>query len=318
RVPTSPLPPELSGLAFTTAQARAAGVGRGRLRGVDVMNPHHGVHVAATDAVDEDVMSRCERLFPALRPYHWFSHRTAARIWGIPLEPAYSPREALHVMSIGSRVPFRHAGTIGWASRSEDIQVQMFDLLPVVSPAEVWCQLPLRNAVTPGAVISHEWLVAAGDYLTTGRRRAGGKRDSPLCTIDDLRAAVGRRRSRGVVDLRRALADVRSPVDSPYESLLRLGLVRWGLPEPQVQVPVQTTMGLRHADLGYPDARVLLEFQGDDHRTSRERWLEDLTRIQLFQDAGWHVILVGAADVEPDCAALAARVGRALRRENTR
>lgn len=94
--------------------------------------------------------------------------------------------------------------------------------------------------------------------------------------------------------------------------------MRSGLPEPDVQVPVVTREGVRHADLGYPGARVLLEYQGDEHRTSRERWLSDLRRIQLFQDAGYHVILVGAPDVDTHITALAGRVRRALRGENTR
>ncbi|WP_194408782.1 hypothetical protein [Microbacterium cremeum] len=318
-MPHAPLPPEFAGSAFTTAQARAAGVGRGRLRGRDVTSPHRGVHIALSDARDDDVMARCERLIPVLAPHHWFSHRTAARIWGIPLRPGYHPVESLHVISIGSRAPLRHAGTTGWVTKDARVRTEMFGVLPVVSPADTWCHLAARSAVIEGEVISHEWLVAAGDFLTTGRRRRGGERDAPLYTVDDLRAAIERRGSRrGIAELRRALTDVRSPVDSPYETRLRLGLVRAGLPEPDVQVPIMTPAGIRHADLGYPAARVLIEYQGDEHRASRERWLRDLTRVQLFQDAGYHVILVGAADVDPDCSALAERVARVLRGENTR
>ena len=73
-----------------------------------------------------------------------------------------------------------------------------------------------------------------------------------------------------------------------------------------------TAAGLRHADLGYPDARLLIEYHGDQHRTDRAQWLEDLTRRQLFEDAGYRVMEVGAADLTPNCHALAARVRRAL------
>ena len=318
-MPRHPLPDDLTGSPFTTAEARAAGVRRGRLRGRDVTSPHHGVHLAAGGTTDTGVMARCERLIPVLSPHHWFSHRTSARVWGIPLQPAYSLREGLHVTSVGSRVPLRHAGTVGWVTSDPGLSSEMFGILPVVSPADTWCQLAARNAVVAGEIIAHEWLVAAGDFLITGRRRSGGGRSAPLCTIDDLRAAIDRRSStRGTALLRRALADVRGPVDSPYETRLRIGLVRSGLPEPDVQVPVVTREGVRHADLGYPGARVLLEYQGDEHRTSRERWLSDLRRIQLFQDAGYHVILVGAPDVDTHITALAGRVRRALRGENTR
>ncbi|WP_146751989.1 hypothetical protein [Microbacterium sp. SMR1] len=84
--------------------------------------------------------------------------------------------------------------------------------------------------------------------------------------------------ARGARLLRGALDRARSPVDSPRESLLR----------------------------------VALEYQGDEHRTSRRRWLDDLTRVQLLEDAGYRVILVRAADLEDDARSLAARIRRAL------
>ncbi|HET8928020.1 MAG TPA: hypothetical protein VFN24_09390 [Microbacterium sp.] len=108
------------------------------------------------------------------------------------------------------------------------------------------------------------------------------------------------------------------PVDSVRETFLRLALTAGGLPEPVVQPKVATAMGDRHADLGYRDARLLLEYLGDAHRTSRRRWLEDLTRVQLFKDAGWDVMMIGAADLEPDPAPLVERVRRALARRHPR
>ncbi len=318
-MPRRKLPEELTGFAFTTADARDHGVDRGRLRGEDVVNPHHGIHIAAESATDDDIMARCERLILALGPNHWFSHRTAARIWGIPLKPAYSATEGLHVLSVNARVALRHAGTIGWVTADDEVQREMFDLLPVVSAAEVWCQLAQRGAVVGGELIEHEWLVAAADFLLTGRRQSDGTRAEPPCTVEDLEAAIARRgRGRGTAALRRALADARSPVDSPYETRTRLGLVAHGLPEPEVQVRVETAEGPRHADLGYPKQKLLIEYQGEEHRTSRRRWLSDLTRVQLLQDAGYEVFLIGADDIEPDCSALAGRVGRALGRETAR
>ena len=318
-MPRRKLPDELNGFAFTTAEARERGVDRGRLRGSDVLNPHHGIHIAAASAIDDDIMARCERLIPALGPGQWFSHRSAARIWGIPLQPAYSATEGLHVLSVGTRVPLRHAGVIGWVSADDSVQREMFDLLPVVSPAEVWCQLAQRGAVVGGELIEHAWLVAAADYLLTGKRQPDGTRAEPPCTVDDLEAAIARRgRGRGTAKLRLALADARSPVDSPYETRTRLGLIAHGLPEPQVQMRVETADGPRHADLGYRKEKLLIEYQGDEHRSSRKRWLSDLARVQLFQDAGYEVLLIGADDVDSDCSALAARVRRFLNRETAR
>jgi hypothetical protein len=150
-----------------------------------------------------------------------------------------------------------------------------------------------------------------------------------LCTAEQLEDVVaGARGRRGARALSWALDRVRAPVDSPKETQLRLGLIRCGLPEPEVQIAVWTSQGWRHADLGYPHAKQLIEYQGDEHRVSRSRWRADLTRVQLLQDAGWRVLLVGADDVDdvvaghraegfgpdpgPGLRALADRIRRAL------
>ncbi|MBD3940717.1 hypothetical protein IF188_03260 [Microbacterium sp. NEAU-LLC] len=318
-MPRRPLPDDLAGSAFTTGAARALGIERGRLRGRDLVHPHHGIHIDAASAADADIVSRCERLIPALGPDDWFSHRTAARIWGIPVEPAYSAVEGLHVMTVGRRYPVRHSGIIGRVTADDALPREMWGTLPVVSPAAVWSQLAQRGAVTGGELIAFDWLVAAADYALTGKRGADGVRQPALCTPEDLRAEIVRLGTgRGTAMLRAALDCARFPVDSPYETLVRRGLVAEGLPEPHVQVPVVTSEGLRHADVGYPAERLLIEYQGDAHRASRRRWLSDLRRVQLLQEAGYDVLLIGYDDVVPDCKALASRVRRALQRQTAR
>ncbi len=312
-----PLPHPLALGPFRYAEAMGAGITRGRLRGPDLRRPHHGIYVPA--AQDSDVISRCEELLPALSEHTWFSHATAARLWGFPLPFLWRPDEPLHVTTLASHAPVRRKNVVGWETSVSGVSRSVRGLIPVVNPAEAWAQLAIPGSL--GAEpdtgekrrLSRDWLVAVGDYLLTGPKR-GGKRH-PLCSFDELEAIVARRRGkRGVVDLTAALGLVRAPVHSPKETLLRLGLMACGLPEPDVQVAVRTAQGTRHADLGYPQARLLLEYQGDHHRTDRRQWLEDLTRRQLFEDAGYRVIEVGAGDLEPSCRALADRVQRALQR----
>ena len=82
-----------------------------------------------------------------------------------------------------------------------------------------------------------------------------------------------------------------------------------------MQPAIPTADGVRHPDLGYLAERTLIEYLGDVHRTDRDTWRKDLTRVQLFQDAGYDVILVGADDITAEAMpALAARVRRAIRR----
>lgn len=210
----------------------------------------------------------------------------------------------IHVTAVGARGRIRRPGVVGWERAESGFATFTLQGLPVLSPADVWCQL--------STLLSREWLVAVGDFLLSGERDDSGRRP-PLCTMEDLVEALARHgRRRGAAALRWALVRLRWPVDSPRESMLRLALIASGLPEPEVQMAVQTAEGVRHGDLGYREARLVIEYQGDEHRTSRERWLRDLTRIQLIEDAGYRVILVGADDLRDGARALTARIRRIL------
>lgn len=244
-----------------------------------------------------------------MAPHHAFSHRTAARLWGIPLPARWRDGEPVDLLAVGDRGRLRRPGIRSWET-TVDVAVAAHDVGPVVSPADTWVHL----ATLPRREVPFEWLVAAGDFLISGTRLRGGIRTPPLATPRQLVRSVARHGARrGARALDRALPLLRAPVDSPKETLLRLGLVDAGLPEPAVQPPIRTAAGTRHPDLGYLRQRVLLEYLGDVHRTDRRRWLEDLTRVQLFEDAGYRVILVGADDLFPTgIAALSGRVRRAL------
>lgn len=313
---TAPLPFPLSLGPFAFAEATAAGVARSRLGAVDVRHPHHDVYVPAGGDVPS-LRERCDALRATLGEYHVFSHLTAARLWGIPLPFPEAPDEPLHVTALAARAPTRRPGVVGWETEDAETDRTLFGGVPMVTPAPLWCQLSVPGAtgvdVETGRKrsLSRQWLVAVGDYLLSGPRRGG--RRHPLCTRPELAAALrAHRGKRGAKALNWAWHRLRTPVDSPRESLLRLALVEHGLPEPQVQVPVMTAAGLRHADLGYPQARLLIEYHGDHHRTDRQQWREDLSRRQLFEDAGYRVIEVTAGDLADGGRALAARIARAL------
>ncbi len=312
-MPRTPLPQSLTWAPLSRTEAREAGLGWRRLTKDDIARPHRGVYVAAV--ADPDLVQRCRWALPLLGEHRWFSHLTAARLCGIPLPFSYSADEPLHVLSLPGAEPLRRPGIVGWSSTSAIIGAVAAGM-PVVTPALAWAQL-----ATPGAAgvdpatgrrmsLGIDDLVAAGDFLLTGPRRDR----RPLCSIAELRAIVDARAGRrGAKALREALEHVRAGAHSPRETRLRLALVRHGLPEPVVQIPILTSVGLRHADLGYPAELVAIEYHGDHHREDRRQWLEDLTRRQLFEDAGWYVIEIGAADLDVDDGrALAARVRRVL------
>ena len=104
-------------------------------------------------------------------------------------------------------------------------------------------------------------LVAAGDFLLTGRAPVRDR--GPLTTIHALAAALDAHGGTvGVARLREAFPLVRRGPLSRRETLLRLRIVRAGLPEPVVNLRIPEA---RHdgyvpmIDLGYPSYRVGLE-----------------------------------------------------------
>lgn len=302
----------MDGIAFTLQEGRAIGLTDARLRHPRFTRPFRGVRVIGTSGrIDNGLIDRCADLRIVLPTEALFTHATAARLWGMPLPNELT--QDLHVLTPGV-IPIRRPGVVGWCRREDFPAKDLSHGLPVTSPADTWAMLATQSA-DRGGVVSREWLVAIGDFLVSGRRTKKG-RDPALSSPEELAAALVRHRSRrGAAKLSWALERVRMPVDSPRESLLRLGLVAARLPEPVVQPPILTSDGTRHPDLGYLRERLLIEYLGDVHRVDPQTWRADLTRVQLFEDAGYRVILAGADDLTPDgLRALAGRARRALRR----
>lgn len=264
----------------------ALGVSPARLRGDDIDRPYHGVRTVGIDLTT--VRGRCRAYRPRLRPNEVFSHTTAAVLYGVPLPPDCESETVLHVASDDRSRP-RTAGVVGHRIRA--MRTVLFDRLPLASPADTWCQLATR--------LTLEDLVAAGDAFVSGERIARGVRSEPLCTVSDLRAAIDRHPpARGTRRLDEAIGLVRTGVDSRRETLTRLLIVQHGLPEPSVAPPVPVAGGLvLHPDLGYPELRVAVEYEGDEHRADPVRWRDDIARRRALEAVGWRVLRVTIADL---------------------
>ncbi|GAA4237897.1 DUF559 domain-containing protein [Actinomadura meridiana] len=79
---------------------------------------------------------------------------------------------------------------------------------------------------------------------------------------------------------------------SPAESWTRMALLTAGFPRPQTQVPVMGPSGRWHyIDLGYPDHRVGLEYDGERHHTGpRVRAHDTSRRTWLTKEMGWEIL----------------------------
>jgi len=95
------------------------------------------------------------------------------------------------------------------------------------------------------------------------------------------------------------------------ETRLRWLLIQAGLPKPQVQVDLHNAAGsfLGRADLYYPQARLVIEYDGANHR---DRMTEDLRRQNAILGAGFRLLRFTFADVKERPDSVAAQVRNAL------
>lgn len=91
-----------------------------------------------------------------------------------------------------------------------------------------------------------------------------------------------------------ALSLVRPAVDSPAETDLRLWALTVGLPEPAVHPQISSRLLRRviEPDLGYQDAKLALEYEGEHHLRSRDQWNRDIERDDAMRYEGWTVLKV--------------------------
>lgn len=295
----SPFPSHLRGRAIATRDASDWGVSERRSRARDVAHPYHGVF--GVDLALASVLERCRAYEPRLLDGQLFSHVTALALWGAPIQQGRG--DLLHLAVRYPRTPPRTVGAAGHSLQRVEPAVRFG--LPVSAPAAAWCE--------SAALLDRVELVAAGDALVTGARR-DGVREDPAATVGELRDAVAKRGgSPGTGRALWAVTRIRTGVDSFAETRLRLLLVRHRLPEPTTDCAVEVAGGLTlHSDLGYSPARIAMEYEGDEHRTNRERWMRDIRRRELMEDAGWRVIRIVQADLD-DPTALLARLRRLLR-----
>lgn len=301
-----PLPNGFDG-TFSVGEARLHGVSRGRLRGSDLLAPFHGMRAprgaGETNAVhntgdpfERQRRSRIARadLYSArLHTGHFFSHHTAASIWGAPLPLEFDERGgiaegedlALHVSASGA-IPFPRArGVIGHRTLASLTSIRVHEGLRVTSPAATWVALGALPLID---------LIAVGDYFCR-KWRAGYRRPdagrAPLATIAELQASLEAGRRHGAKRLRAALECVREDSWSPRETQVRCILVLAGLPEPELNVDVFDDEGrfLACVDMAYPGKRVAIEYLGMLHD---HRWAKDVERIAALRAAGWTVIEV--------------------------
>jgi very-short-patch-repair endonuclease len=71
---------------------------------------------------------------------------------------------------------------------------------------------------------------------------------------------------------------------------------RAGLPRPVTQIPVTDDRGrvVRRIDMGYPECRVGVEYDGERHFTNLDDYANDIERLEFLAGRGWTIVRVSA------------------------
>jgi hypothetical protein len=118
-------------------------------------------------------------------------------------------------------------------------------------------------------------------------------------SIEDVLLLAKRYKGRhGVARLKAVLPFVDGGAESPRESWWRKLVLDAGFPTPRTQIAVVDEHGMpvRILDLGWEDYQVALEYDGDQHQSSREQYLKDRRVMPLLRRLNWHVTTVVKED----------------------
>jgi hypothetical protein len=251
--------------------------------------------LVAEDATDGDrqkarIIRAAHEYSERMSPDEFFSHTTAAVLWGVAVP--WLAREELDIAVLHpGRLP-RARGVRGHQTRDRltRVVVHRETGLRLTSPASTWAML--------GAVLRHPYdLIAAGDSVIREQRMPGPwtrVMPKPLARLDQLEAAVRAGRRVGGPALRAALPLLRTGAASRPETWTRLTICDAGLPEPVLDHDVYDEHGLfiGCVDLAYPDLKIAIEYEGDHHRLDAATWNRDLAKHDALHAAGWRVIRV--------------------------
>ncbi|HKW59217.1 MAG TPA: DUF559 domain-containing protein [Candidatus Dormibacteraeota bacterium] len=174
-------------------------------------------------------------------------------------------------------------------------------------PIEVAAPTKSGTRSRPGLVARHIALIPVDVVTVRGLPATSVGR-----TLRDLRSRLARVESLVLADAALKLGlgrfdEFAEPAESPMETRLRWLLIKTGLPRPEVQVK----LSFGRADLYYPAARLVIEYDGANHR---DRLVEDNRRQNRLQNAGFRLLRFTAADLVQRPDTIVAQVRDAVRR----
>ncbi|WP_066287209.1 hypothetical protein [Arthrobacter sp. B6] len=299
-----PLPEELQDRPFTVADAAHAGVSRKRLR-------HRALHrlgkgIRSESPTAELPLGIRVRPFIEVNERCAASHLTAAELLVLPRRQQKGTPDMYHVIRPEGSAHLNRAHVIVHRMKLYSDEVTTVDGIPVTTPERTWLDM--------AETLTVDELVAMGDSCVRVPRAGIEGRDMPLCSLADLQRMIDRHKGkRGLRRAKEAIKLIRVGSDSPQETLLRLAIVRAGLPEPELNVPIIGDDGLRHhePDLSYRKYRIGIEYEGELHGEEGQI-VRDITRSENYEAVGWVEVRISKRHMLNETKPAVAKVRAAL------
>ncbi len=298
------LPAELLGRPFTVAEALGRGVSARRLRHGSLQGLGRGIRSGIPTA-DVPLEIRA-RPFVEVNKGCAASHLTAAELLDLPRRMKKEPSEMFHIIRPEGAAHLNRPHVVVHRMKLYEDEITTLNGIRLTTPERTWLDL--------AETLSVDELVVAGDHCVRMPRPEFEGRDEPLCTVADLQRMIDRHKGkRGVRKAKEAIQLIRVGSDSPQESLLRLAIVRAGLPEPELNVPVPASDGGRliQPDLSYRKYKIGVEYEGEGHGEEAQI-VRDIARSERYDELGWTEVRISKRHMVNDAKPAVAKVRTAL------
>ncbi|MGD7733420.1 endonuclease domain-containing protein [Propionibacteriaceae bacterium G57] len=252
--------------------------------------------------------------------------RANAQSYGITLNELYGPRfrrlfhgvyvdvdvlPTLRVLVAGARALLPEATVTG-------VTALRLRGASLGTDSPVWLRSPKRiSRQGIKAVLGDRPQNDAVADLVTALQDADLRLVDEVVTLDELRRKKRVSRSEaGELAAHRPLAWGLSVANSASvrESRTRMLMHTAGLPAPRRQYWIARADGsaVGRVDFAWPEHKVVVEYEGQQHLTNAEQWESDIKRYEELERLGWTVIRVTAASLR-DPVTLVYRIDAALR-----
>jgi hypothetical protein len=246
---------------FTRAEALAVGLTDVELRSRRFQRLFHGLYIRA--GLNIGVREMAAAALHISPPRSFAIHETAAALWGAVLGDV----NEVHVSVPKGSSRSERRGIVAHRATT-DQNPRLYRGLLVSEPTRVFLEL----AAARKDLVD---LVAVGDSLVRRQRT----------TPEDLVTGAEGYTGKGSRLARRAASYVRSGVDSPTESRLRMLIVLGGLAEPQINYILREQNGewSSRLDLCYSDLKLIVEYDGRHYAEVRANWLSDIKQREALE-----------------------------------